>query len=518
MLLQADSTEEGRASYPMKSTIVNRIMSRRMNRRSMETRTVKFSKCKHNGKIAGNKADGQYVARNDANEQCIDVSICKAIGQYVARNKANGQCFDVSICRITDCGMKTWQDNAFGRSALCEQHLFKHMCGLNLGPSSMPIKGDEIEVYLHKAQKPGFYIGEVIHIKDRCSTVYFLELGEEQILDLHDGDVEHPGETTYWAYRFQRRLLKTKNGGDDRLFAKIQKYKSYLLAGVDQNWTKQRQIHARNAFLNLYQWSPTNTNACDPYFPRLTQNIGELMEARFFVVSHLLDEGFWAAVNANKHADLRMPNALRRAIDVARNNDVVYFFKSGFYVAPSGVVPQVDGRVEYGLFSLLFFLPKEFMGPWLGNWLWKTCAGYKRSPHSKRAYSLSQYSNYSMIKKYGMQYIAQNGVEALVDSCWGKEELDMNLVKEFNSPFCLINEPAPGLVANCESISHVNSLEKDIRLRYSLWVVTGLPVLPNEEFLIHYGASYDRDYLVGDMCPEVFDCPVRCSLVEGCPM
>lgn len=99
--------------------------------------------------------------------------------------------------------------------------------------------------------------------------------------------------------------------------------------------------------------------------------------------------------------------------------------------------------------------------------------------------------------------------DALVDPCWGEKTLDLNKVKENNEPFALMNEPSPGMVANCEILSHFNTKERNLDHRLALWVISGIPILPNQEMLLHYGESYARSYPVGDPCPMIFNMKIN---------
>ena len=104
---------------------------------------------------------------------------------------------------------------------------------------------------------------------------------------------------------------------------------------------------------------------------------------------------------------------------------------------------------------------------------------------------------------------------ALVDPSRGETEVRVKDLAEEEECCCLMNEPRPGHMANCMSISTIYTTETKMHRRYQLLIVTGVPVMPGEELLMHYGTGYEREYPVGEPCTQMFDSmPVRSTFAD----
>jgi len=138
-----------------------------------------------------------------------------------------------------------------------------------------------------------------------------------------------------------------------------------------------------------------------------------------------------------------------------------------------------------GLYSLLLRTPRELVGVFEGLWT-------ERETLTR--------INKKGIEKYAVAY-SYGDITGLVDPCWGRGYVDID-----RSPCALINEPPNGSYANCIAESIFLEQEKEPEKRHQVWVVTGLPILPNDELFYHYGTEYkERDYVPGLPCPPLFN-------------
>eukprot|EP00397_Hematodinium_sp_SG-2012_P035659 GEMP01038383.1.p1 GENE.GEMP01038383.1~~GEMP01038383.1.p1 ORF type:complete len:328 (+),score=52.20 GEMP01038383.1:58-1041(+) len=199
-------------------------------------------------------------------------------------------------------------------------------------------------------------------------------------------------------------------------------------------------------------------------------------EARRWCASKVGDHEFWAKISKKRFDRSNIPESALAAIDIAKEQGATKFYSLGVYVS-SSLCPG-GGR---GLFSLIMRTPRELVGVFQGLWVWPQ-KRYRKSIH-----------RYAVTYRHG-------DVTGLIDPCWGKDDVDIE-----RSPFALINEPPEGRYANCITESIFLEEEPQAHARHQVWVITGLPVLPNEELFYHYGDEYrERDYTPGLACPDPF--------------
>ncbi|CAD7953186.1 unnamed protein product [Amoebophrya sp. A25] len=163
----------------------------------------------------------------------------------------------------------------------------------------------------------------------------------------------------------------------------------------------------------------------------------------------------------------------------------VFFYPSGVYSAPS----RIGKNAGYGLFSFYLRTPMECVGDFGGKCT--SIPTFDKTPHA------------DFTEKYAMSF--QNGVvSCMIDPCWGKDIFDRRL-----HPFAVMNEPPPGVYANCEVVSKI---EESLTVSLEPWrqnllrVYANLPILPCDELFIHYGRDFAREnnYEVGLPSPLFF--------------
>ena len=265
------------------------------------------------------------------------------------------------------------------------------------------------------------------------------------------------------------------------------------------------------------------------------------MEARNFVDQHRQVDSFWELVNNGQVQSDQMPVKLEHAIDAAKKHGAEHFFPSGTYAAPSEHLKAV-GVHELGLYSLCLRLPNEMVANWSGHWLWKdqekstdvqdrfftvtSDETDEESTAEQESKTIDQFDNAKVLLSHALLFrppeVKTADEEddkkyqcALVDPSRGATEVRVKDLAEEEECCCLMNEPRPGHMANCMSISTIFTTETKLHRRYQLIIVTGVPVLAGEELLMHYGAGYERDYPVGEPCTQMFQAmPVRSTFAD----
>ena len=203
-----------------------------------------------------------------------------------------------------------------------------------------------------------------------------------------------------------------------------------------------------------------------------------------------------------------MLSPLKYDIEIAiQQNNAIFFFSEGFYLAPSKI-----SKAGYGIFSLGYIQPAKLLFHFEGKRLspdsfqsLSHCIREKIENFACEACFLTSCNSESKQNETCI-LLDENLISLVFDPTNSKHTLTRNdLLKQANAgPW--MNEPSVGFVSNVflHAFTCFNMPEADLS-RYMLLAVSARNIYPHDELLLHYDKNYCRRglYLPGEKCPDI---------------
>ena len=187
----------------------------------------------------------------------------------------------------------------------------------------------------------------------------------------------------------------------------------------------------------------------------------------------------------------RIEAQLKRSITRAQKRNAVFFFTSGFYLAPSSVADA-----GLGVFSL-GFVPA-------GKLLFEF-GGKKTSCEKLNAKSDSDRTKIESFACEANFFIDENNtIDLIVDPTNKNHVMEVKDMYQHPNAGPWINEPPFGFVSNVFLQAYTNfALPKETKSRYILNVISARTIHAHDELFLYYDENYSRKghYIPGEACP-----------------